>query len=134
MATSYAKLTVTEKGHGMTEERKTGRIEISPQAIATLAGEAVLRCYGVVGMANKNLIDGIADLLQPDRWGRGVDVRVRDGEIIVDLYVIVQYGTRISEVAHGVMHGVQYALGQALGMPVTEVNVHVQGLRMPNGD
>ena len=118
----------------MTEERKTGRIEISPQAIATLAGEAVLRCYGVVGMANKNLIDGIADLLQPDRWGRGVDVRVRDGEIIVDLYVIVQYGTRISEVAHGVMHGVQYALEQALGVPVTEVNVHVQGLRMPNGD
>ena len=42
------------------------------------AGEAVLRCYGVVGMANKNLIDGIADLLAPDRWGRGVDVRVRE--------------------------------------------------------
>ena len=118
----------------MTEERKTGRIEISPQAIATVAGEAVLRCYGVVGMANKNLIDGIADLLAPDRWGRGVDVRVRDGKVSVDLYVIVQYGTRISEVAHGVMHGVQYALEQALGVPVTEVNVHVQGLRMPNGD
>ncbi|MCU0508023.1 MAG: Asp23/Gls24 family envelope stress response protein [Anaerolineae bacterium] len=118
----------------MTEESKTGRIEISPQAIATLAGEAVLRCYGVVGMANKNLIDGIADLLQPDRWGRGVDVRVRDGRVIVDLYVIIQYGTRISEVAHGVMHGVQYALEQALGLEVAEVNVHVQGLRMPNGD
>jgi len=118
----------------MTEERKTGRIEISPQAIATLAGEAVLRCYGVVGMANKNLIDGIADLLQPDRWGRGVDVRVRDGKVVVDLYVIIQYGTRISEVAHGVMHGVQYALEQALGVEVAEVSVHVQGLRMPNGD
>jgi uncharacterized alkaline shock family protein YloU len=118
----------------MTEERRTGRIEISPQAIATVAGEAVLRCYGVVGMANKNLIDGIADLLAPDRWGRGVDVRVREGKVSVDLYVIVQYGTRISEVAHGVMHGVQYALEQALGVPVAEVNVHVQGLRMPNGD
>ena len=79
-------------------------------------------------------IGGIADLLQPDRWGRGVDVRVRDGRVIVDLYVIIQYGTRISEVAHGVMHGVQYALEQALGLEVVEVNVHVQGLRMPNGD
>ncbi len=115
----------------MTEDNRQGRIEIAPQAIATLAGQAVLQCYGVVGMANRNLIDGIADLLQPDRWGRGVDVRVRDGQISVDLYVIVQYGTRISEVAHGVMHGVQYALEQTLGVPVAEVNVHVQGLRMP---
>lgn len=115
----------------MVEETKQGRIEISPQAIATLAGEAVLRCYGVVGMANKNLIDGIADLLQPKQWNRGVDVRVRDGHVIVDLYVVVQYGTRISEVASGVMHQVKYALEQALGVPVAEVNVHVQGLRMP---
>lgn len=116
----------------MTEDKKPGRIEISPHTIAAIAGEAVLRCYGVVGMANKNLIDGLADLLQPDRWSRGVDVQVRDGQISVDLFVIVQYGTRISEVAHGVMNGVKYALEQTLGIPVAEVNVHVQGLRMPN--
>jgi len=116
----------------MTDEKTLGRIEISPHAIATIAGEAVLRCYGVVGMASKNLIGGIADLLQPDRWGRGVDVQVRDGQVVVDLYVIIQYGTRISEVANGVMHGVQYALQQTLGLPVAEVNVHVQGLRMLN--
>lgn len=118
----------------MVEETKQGRIEISPQAIATLAGEAVLRCYGVVGMANKNLIDGIADLLQPERWNRGVDVHVREGAVVVDLYVVIQYGTRISEVAHGVMHQVKYALEQALGVPVAQVNVHVQGLRMPTNN
>ena len=116
----------------MTDENPRGRVEISPHAIAIIAGEAVLRCYGVVGMASKNLIGGIADLLQPDRWGRGVDVQVRDGQIAVDLYVIVQYGTRISEVAHSVMHQVKYALEQALGIPVAQVNVHIQGLRMPN--
>jgi uncharacterized alkaline shock family protein YloU len=115
----------------MTEEKSLGRIEISPHAIAIIAGDAVLKCYGVVGMASKNLIGGIADLLQPDRWQRGVDVRVRDGKVAVDLYVIIQYGTRISEVAHGVMNGVRYALEQSLGVPVAEVNVHVQGLRLP---
>ncbi len=116
----------------MAEDKKLGRIEISPHAISTIAGEAVLRCYGVVGMASKNLIGGLADLLQPERWGRGVDVQVRDGQVSVDLYVVIQYGTRISEVAHGVMHGVKYALEQTLGVPVAEVNVHVQGLRMSN--
>jgi uncharacterized alkaline shock family protein YloU len=94
----------------------------------------VLQSYGVVGMANRNLIDGLADLLQPERWGRGVNVQTRDGNIIVDLYVIVQYGTRISEVANGVMTNVKYALEQTLGIPVTQVNVHVQGLRIPSED
>jgi uncharacterized alkaline shock family protein YloU len=115
----------------MTEEKRLGRIEISPHAIAIIAGDAVLKCYGVVGMASKNLMGGIADLLQPDRWQRGVDVRVRDGKVAVDLYVIIQYGTRISEVAHGVMNGVKYALEQSLGVPIAEVNVHVQGLHIP---
>ncbi len=116
----------------LTQERRLGRIEMAPQAIAAIAGEAVLRCYGVVGMASKNLMGGLADLLQPERWGRGVDVQVRDGQIVVDLYVIVQYGTRISEVAHSVMSSVKYALEQALGIPIAEVNVHVQGLRIPS--
>ncbi len=116
----------------MTKDNRAGRIEISPHSIATIAGDAVLKCYGVVGVANKNLIGGLADLLQPERWGRGVDVHVRDGQVIVDLYVVIQYGTRISEVAHGVMSSVRYALEQALGIPIAEVNVHVQGLRMPN--
>ena len=56
--------------------------------------------------------------MQPDRWGRGVEVQVHDGQVVVDLYVIIQYGTRISEVAHGVMNSVKYALEQALGIPV----------------
>ena len=116
----------------MTTEKRLGRIEISPHAIATIAGDAVLKCYGVVGMASKNLMGGLADLLQPERWQKGVEVRVRDGAVVIDLYVIIQYGTRISEVAHGVMNGVKYALEQSLGIPIAEVNVHVQGLRLPN--
>jgi uncharacterized alkaline shock family protein YloU len=115
----------------MIKDGKRGRIEVSSQAVAAIAGNAVLQSYGVVGMANKNLIDGLADLLQPERWGRGVNVQVRDGDIIVDLYVVVQYGTRISEVANGVMANVKYALEQTLGIPIAQVNVHVQGLRVP---
>ena len=115
----------------MSKEKSLGHIEISPRAIAVIAGDAVLKCYGVVGMASKNLMGGLADLLQPDRWQKGVEVRVHEGKVMVDLYVVIQYGTRISEVAHGVMSGVKYALEQTLGIPIAEVNVHVQGLRMP---
>jgi uncharacterized alkaline shock family protein YloU len=116
----------------MTKVNRVGRIQISPHAITTIASDAVLQCYGVVGMAHKNLFGSLADLLQSERWRRGVEVRVNDGQITVDLYVIIQYGTRISEVAHGVMHGVKYALERTLGVSIAQVNVHVQGLGMLN--
>jgi len=116
------------------EETKLGRIEISPAAIAALASEAVLESYGVVGMASRNLIDGISEMLQGDRARRGVLVHQDSERIIIDLYIIVQYGTRISEVAQSVMSRVKFTLEQTLGLPVQEVNVHVQGLRMDGED
>jgi uncharacterized alkaline shock family protein YloU len=114
----------------MTEENYLGRIEISPTAIASLAGQAVLECYGVVGMANKNLRDGITEVLTRGNYRRGIDVKVIEHQIYIDLYVVIQYGTRISEVAHGIMNRVKYSVEKALGLPVAQVNVHVQGLHV----
>jgi uncharacterized alkaline shock family protein YloU len=114
----------------MSEETYFGRIEISPNAIASLAGQAVLECYGVVGMANKNLRDGITEVLTRGNFRRGIDVKVVEREIYIDLYVVIQYGTRISEVAHGIMNRVKFTVEKALGLPVAQVNVHVQGLHI----
>ncbi len=114
----------------MTEQKSIGRIEISPNAIASLAGQAVLECYGVVGMANKNFADGFAELLPGAHYRRGIDVEVLAHQIYIDLYVIIQYGTRISEVAHGIMNRVKYSVEKAVGIPVARVNVHVQKLHM----
>src|SRR5512135_1672162 len=114
----------------MTEETILGRIEISPTAIASLAGQSVLECYGVVGMANKNLRDGIAEVMPRNNYRRGIDVKVIDREIVIDLYVVIQYGTRISEVTHGIMNRVKFTLEKIVGLPVREVNVHVQGLHV----
>ncbi|MBM3187655.1 MAG: Asp23/Gls24 family envelope stress response protein [Chloroflexi bacterium] len=118
----------------MSEESPLGRVEVSRRAIASLASEAVLGCYGVVGMCAATLRDGIAEVLQVDNSHRGVDVEVVDGRIVIDLYVVVEYGTRISEVAQNVMESVKFRVERDLGMPVSEVNVHVQGLRVSNGN
>ena len=63
-------------------------------------------------------------------------VEVTEDGVVIDLYLIVEYGTRISEVARGVIHRVAYTVEQALGVPVLAVNVHVQALRVssPVGD
>ena len=118
----------------MTIESTLGKIDVSPRAIASIAGEAVLSCYGVVGMSSATLRDGIAEILKEDHYYRGVDVRVENGAISIDLYVVVEYGTRISEVSQNVMESVKFGVERALGMPIAQVNVHVQGLRISNGD
>ena len=111
-----------------------GGIQVSPRAIATIASEAVLSCYGVVGMSAATLKDDIAEILNVENVHRGVDVNTVDEMIVVDLYVVIEYGTRISEVAHNVMQSVKFAVERALSMQVAEVNVHVQGLRISNDD
>ncbi len=108
-----------------------GRVHISPAAVARVAREAALQSYGVVGMADKNRAHAWARRLGlEEEIEQGVRVRVREGRLVLDLYVIVQYGTRISEVAQGVMRQVKYAMEQTLGIPVAEINVHVQDVRI----
>jgi uncharacterized alkaline shock family protein YloU len=114
----------------MTEETRLGHIEVSPAAIAGLAAAAVLECYGVVGLSRPALYSRLAEVLQRDRRRRGIQVRVVDQQVVIDLYVVLEYGVRISEVAHNIMENVKFRVERALSVPIGEVNVHVQGLRV----
>jgi uncharacterized alkaline shock family protein YloU len=114
----------------MTEERRLGRIEVSLSAVAGLAAVAVLECYGVVGMARPGLYSGLVEVLQREHHRRGVLVKAVDERIVIDLYVVLEYGVRISEVANNIMENVKFRVEKALGVPIEEINVHVQGLRV----
>ena len=117
----------------MTDERNPlGSIEISPNAIATIASQAVLQSYGVVGMASKNVVGDLAQRLTRDPR-HGVEVVV-DGTITINLYIVVEYGTRISQVASSAARSVRFHVERALGMSIGDINVHVQGLRVSNPD
>jgi uncharacterized alkaline shock family protein YloU len=63
----------------------------------------------------------------------GIEVRVVGSRVVIDLYVVVEYGTRISEVAKGVANSVRFAVERALGLPIVQVNVNVQGVRVSRG-
>jgi uncharacterized alkaline shock family protein YloU len=110
-------------------EGTLGVIDISTTAVTTIASQAINQCYGVVGMANKNLANGIANLLSRDSK-RGINVTIEKDEISIDVYVIVEYGVRIRAVAESIQHTVKFHVEKALGMTVNEVNVYVQGLRL----
>lgn len=117
-------------GDPLSRTASLGRIEVSPRVVASIVAHAAGESYGVVGMAARGLRDGIAELLNRENAHRGVHVQVSPQGIVVELYVIVEYGTRISEVAHNLMSAVRYHLEKTLGLPVLAVNVNVQGIHM----
>jgi uncharacterized alkaline shock family protein YloU len=107
-----------------------GRIEVSPSAIASLASQVVLECYGVVDMAGKDLASDIINRLPFETHRRGVVVHTDNDQIVIDLYVVIEYGTRIITVARNMQSAVKYTLERALRAPVVAVNIHVQDLRV----
>lgn len=112
-----------------------GKIEVSARAIATVAGRAMAECYGVVGVAARTPSPlGIVEQVSPDHYGRGVNVRFVNDHIVIDVYVVLEYGLRIVEVAHNIIISVKFAVEQALGVRVVRVNVNVQGLRVSADD
>lgn len=110
-----------------------GSIHVSPRAIASIAYQAALSSYGVVGLSHKNLIDGLGHALVNDPT-HGVEVRYDGDHILIDIFIIIEYGTRITSVASSVQETIQYHVEKALGLPVSSVNVHVCGLRISEVD
>lgn len=89
-------------------QTKYGQIDISNDVIATVAGGAAVDCYGIIGMASKKQFkDGIAEILRKENFTKGVIVRQEEEEVHIDMYIIVSYGTKISEVAHNVQSKVK---------------------------
>lgn len=108
---------------------QAGKIIISDEVLADLAGLTCTRCYGIVGMASQSLQEGVAELLGRESLRRGVRLKRRDDAVSFDLYVIVKVGVNIVEVAHNLIEQVKYMVERCSGLQVEDVQVHVQGVR-----
>src|SRR5882762_10262841 len=111
----------------LVQARQWGRIEVFPSAVGAIAAHAALRCYGITRMAARGLRDGVAELLRRENVDRGVEVVEVEGGLGIDVFV--QYGIRISEVAHNLQEAVKFEVERSVNVPVAQVNVNVQGVR-----
>lgn len=110
---------------------QAGTIEITNDVIATVVGGSATDIYGIIGMASKNQIrDNINEILRKENYARGVVVRQEENGVAIDVYIIVSYGTKISEVCRNVQERVKYNLETMLGITANSVNVFVQGVRV----
>ena len=108
-----------------------GTLTVANDVIAEMAGYAALESYGVVGMADPNLRDGIAKLLPQSRLRKGIEIRKsEDGAICADLYIVVEHGTNLAEVSRMLAEKVAYVLQDSAQLPVESVDIHVQGVKI----
>ena len=105
-----------------------GKIEVLPNAIHSIVVQATTGCYGVLGIASPRLHNGRAIILPPEQSNQGVHVQTVNDRLIIEVYVALEYGLRISEVAHNIMSSVKFSTEKMLGVSVAHVNVNVQGL------
>ncbi|MCE1254493.1 MAG: Asp23/Gls24 family envelope stress response protein [Anaerolineae bacterium] len=110
-----------------------GNIYISHRAIDTSAYQSALEYYGVVGLAAKNIAEGLVQAIVKDPT-LGVEVQFSGNKLLINLYIIVEYGTRIASVATSVSENVKFRVENVTGLDVDRVNVNVRGLRISNPD
>lgn len=107
-----------------------GHIQIADDAIAVVAGDAALECYGVVDMVSRKFSDSLAELFKRQPLSRGVKIATNLDRIYIDLFVILKYGVSITAVADSIKSSVKYKVEKFTGMIVDTVNVHIIGIRL----
>ena len=112
------------------EKSEYGNVRIANEVVAIIAGLAATEVKGVAGMSG-GITGGITEILGMKNLSKGVKVEVGDKETAIDLFLIVEYGSKIVEVAKQVQENVKETVETMTGLNVVEVNVNVQGVNIP---
>ena len=107
-----------------------GNITIDNEVIARIAGLTAMESVGVVGMAAKNMKDGLVHLLKIESLTKGVKLSINEDAVTVDLHIIVEYGTNISAIADSLISNVKYKVEEFVGITVEKINIFVEGIRV----
>lgn len=109
-------------------DNSLGSIRIADEVVEVIAGIATSEVEGVVGMTG-GIVGDLAHMLGRNKnLSKGVKVEVGEHEVAVDLYIVVEFGVSIPDVALKVQESVKEAIESMTGLKVVEANVHVQGV------
>ncbi len=113
--------------HDVSVDSDVGVVKISEDVVSVIAGIAAGEVAGVTGMSG-GLVGDMAEILGKKSLSKGVKVEVGEKEAAIDLFVVLDYGVRIPEVAQKIQENVKRSVEIMTGLDVVEVNIHVQGV------
>lgn len=109
-------------------------IRIADEVVGTIAAMAAMEVDGVAGMSGGLAAEMSERMLGKKNLSKGVKVQTGEKEAIIDLYIIVEYGVRIPEVATRVQENVKRAVESMTGLKCVEINIHIQGVSFHTDD
>ncbi|SHH09513.1 Asp23/Gls24 family envelope stress response protein [Tepidibacter thalassicus] len=109
---------------------KYGNIYIDKEVIEKIASQAAVECYGLVGFGYKSKVNGLVELLKKENMSKGVKVEIEEDKVYIELFVIIQYGTKISVVADNIINRVKYSIEKMTSLKVKQIDINVQGVRV----
>ena len=107
-----------------------GNIHYSEEVLAKIVGLSTMECYGVVGMVSKNATEGLWELMRIENLSKGVKLKFNEDKLVIELFVMVEYGTKISVIANNIIQKVRYSVENFTGLKVSSVTVNVQAVRV----
>ncbi|API90504.1 hypothetical protein J32TS6_02330 [Virgibacillus pantothenticus] len=106
-----------------------GKVEIAPEVIEVIAGLAASEVDGLYAMRG-NFASGVVERFGKKSHSKGVKVELTDNGIVIDLYVILQFGVSIPNVAQMIQSNIRQTLKNMTALEIDEINVHVVGIQM----
>ncbi|MFC0522661.1 Asp23/Gls24 family envelope stress response protein [Pontibacillus salicampi] len=111
------------------ENSTLGDIEIAPEVIEVIAGIAASEVAGVASMRG-NFATGVAERLGKVNHGKGVKVELAEDGIVIDIYVVMDFGISIPQTAQQIQDNARQALKNMTALEIKEINVHIVGVQM----
>ena len=110
-------------------QTEQGEIQISDAVLSNITGAAATSCYGVKGMAYRSMTDGIVHLLRGEAMPKGVHITQHsEGDISIELHIIVEHGVNISAIAREIISQVRYLVNKNTGAVIRSVDVCVDSI------
>ena len=110
---------------------ENGNINYSEEVLAKIIGLSTMECYGVVGMVSRNAGEGLWELMGIENLTKGVKLQLtNENKLQIELFVMVEYGTKISVISNNIIQKVRYSVENYTGINVSSITVNVQAVRV----
>ncbi|MEW9674571.1 Asp23/Gls24 family envelope stress response protein [Lentibacillus sp. L22] len=115
----------------VSDDTSLGKVEIAPEVIEVITGIAASEVDGLSSMRG-NFAAGVVERLGKKSHGKGVKVELTDSGILIDLYVVLNFGVSIPEVAQKLQTNIRQTIKNMTALEIAEINIHVVGIQMEN--